>query len=229
MTYFYNDVTDWLSVGGDLDLARDLTGSDYATNVALLRDHGVTHVLDVRSEWQDRAEWVAGGLSPANYCHAPIVDSWRHTPDEDWYKAVEDFVLDFWLNSFEGDRLLVHCHMGINRAPSAAMLALLTVDPLMDPFDAFLQIREARSAAGLVYAEAVGVRHLLGPVGRTEFAEDDDLPTEVVEFHRAIENYWTPELRQSVRKGIAHYRSHEGGTTTVGSTIEQRLDAAMGL
>src|SRR5690606_42443 len=102
--------------------------------------------------------WASAGLPADAYHHAPIDDRWNYTPVEDWYKAVEAATrqcLD------AGGRLYAHCHMGINRGPSAAMLALLTQNPDLDPFDAFLTIREARPAAGLVYAEAVGVRHLL--------------------------------------------------------------------
>lgn len=222
MNSFYNDVNDWLSVGGDLDLARDVTGQDFATTIASLRTHGVTHVLDVRSEYNDKTTWVQAGLPAENYHLAPIIDSRRHTPDEGWYRAVQDFVQRFWLDSAEGDRLYVHCHMGINRAPSAAMLALLAVDPTMHPYEAFLQIREARPVAGLVYAEAVGVWHLFETLGIDNFTEDDDLPAEVVDFHQMMQDYWTPELSKAVNRGIAYYRSKEGGTLKVGGQTIMR-------
>lgn len=206
MNSFYNDVNDWLSTGGDLDLARDLTGLEPAATVKVLRDHGVTHVLDVRSEWEDRALWVAGGLAPENYVHAPITDNQNHRPAESWYQAVEGFVERFWLDSSEGDRLYVHCHMGINRGTSAAMLAMLTVNPLMHPFDAFQQIREVRSAAGLIYAEHVGARHIINSSGRFDQCE----------FVKTMETYWTPERIREVNRGIAYYRDAEGGTIKVG-------------
>lgn len=221
MNSYYDTVNDWLLVGGDLDLARDLTGQDYATTIAQYRDRGVTHVLDVRSEWEDRAEWMAEGLADENYCHVPIIDRWGHVPAEGWFEAVEAFVHRFWMVSVEGDLLLTNCHMGINRAPSTAMLALLTVDPLMHPLDAFLRIRKARPAAGLVYAEAVGVRHLLNVEGVTaeDLTEAGELPASVVLFSDAIDNYWTPELRQSIRQGIAYYRDAEGGTLVVDAKL----------
>jgi hypothetical protein len=216
---YCNDVNEWLTVGGDLDLARDMTGQDFPTTIAELLAHGVTHVLDLRSEWSDGPEWERAGLPAENFCHAPITDSWSHIPSEGWFEAVEDFVQKFWLESSEGDRLYVHCHMGINRSPSAAMLALLTVDPLMHPLDAFLRLREARPVAGLVYAEAVGVRHLLNAEGVTadDLTAAGELPASVRLFSTALANYWTPELRQAVRKGIAFYRSAEGGTVAVSS------------
>ena len=217
MNSFYNDVNDWLSVGGDLDLAKDVTGHDYVTTISQLRAHGVTHVIDLRIEWEDKAEWVAGGLPAANYLHLPIDDRWGYVPPEDWYAGIFDFVQQFWLDSAEGDRLYVHCHMGINRAPSAAMLALLAVDPLMHPMDAFMRIRKARSVAGLVYAEAVGIWHLLNVENVTadDLAEAGELPASVTLFSAAIDAYWTPDLRREVNQGIAYYRSAEGGTLTV--------------
>lgn len=216
MHTFFNDVNDWLSVGGDLDLARDVTGQDFMTTIAALQAHGVTHVLDLRSEWSDKPEWVRAGLADENYAHVPIIDHWGHIPDEDWFAGVESFVEKFWLNSAEGDRLYVHCHMGINRSPSAAMLALLTVDPLLTPMDAFMQVRAARPVAGMVYAEAVGIRHLLNVEGVT--ADDlatGEMPISVVVFSAEMRNYWTPELRQACNRGIAFYRSQEGGTKVV--------------
>lgn len=202
MTDFCNDVNDWLITGGDLSLAQDVTGrSPEATALALI-ERGVSFVLDVRSEWSDAGVWQ--DVDPSvQYCHAPIIDSHRHKPVEAWYGAVEDFVERFWLESGEGDRMYVHCHMGINRGTSAAMLALLTVDPLMDPFDAFLAVREARPVAGVVYGEHVGMRHL----------RDD--PEGQAEFLRKWNNYWTPALIQSVNRGIAYYRTKEGGTIKV--------------
>lgn len=217
MESFYNDVNDWLSVGGDLDLARDVTGQEYAVTIDRFLDRGVTHVLDLRIEWSDKPEWVKAGLSAENYAHVPIDDRWGYIPDESWFAAVEDFVQGFWLNSFDGDRLYVHCHMGINRAPSAAMLALLTVDPLLSPLDAFMQIRAARPVAGLVYGEAVGIRHLLNVEGVTadDLAAAGELPPSVVLFSHALNTYWTPELRRECNRGIAFYRSQEGGTKVI--------------
>lgn len=217
MQHYYNDVNEWLTVGGDLDLARDVTGQSYQTSIDELMTHGVTHVLDLRCEWEDRRLWTDAGLPTENYCHAPIEDSWRHIPDEDWFCAVENFVSDFWRSADEGDRLYAHCHMGINRAPSAAMLALLTVNANMQPWEAFMQIRNARPVAGLVYAEVVGIRHLLNVEGVTteDLVAAGELPESTLTFSKAIQEYWTPERQAERRAGISFYRSAEGGTTKV--------------
>lgn len=179
MDSFYNDVNDWLSVGGDLELAAHLTGLRHTEVVEQLRQHGVTHVIDAQDLWRADELWALG----ESHCYAPIEDSRSHTPPEEWYVTIENFVTDFWDNSFHGDRLYVHCQMGINRGPSVAMLALLTVDPEMHPFDAFLRVREARPVAGVVYAKHIGERHIATRGGTPG------------SFIRMIEDYWSPAVR----------------------------------
>lgn len=210
MEAFFNDVNDWLSVGGDIDLARDVSGVPHDDIIASLRGHGVSHVLDVRIEHSDEDLWVANGLPWANYLHLPIVDSWNHEPAESWFVGIEDYVRLFHSVRSEGDRLYAHCHMGINRGPSAAMLALLTTDPTMDPFDAFLAVREARDIAGLVYAESVAIRHYR----KTVFG--DDARWDAIQgFTSRLNDYWSNEGYDKVHKGISYYRSVEGGTLII--------------
>lgn len=208
MAEFCNDVNDWLITGGDLDLAADVTGKLSFETIYDLVDRGVTHVLDVRSEWTDAEDWEE--FAPdVWYEHAPIIDQWGHQPKEEWYLAVESFVRHFLAWAPPGAKLYTHCHMGINRGTSAAMLALLTADPDLDPYDAFLAIRDVRPIAGLVYAEEVGKRHL-----RNRGAE----PAELALFAKELNDYWSwnPELTAAVNRGIAYYRSKEGGTIKVG-------------
>lgn len=217
MESYCNDVNEWLTVGGDLDLAKDVTGQDYHVTIGELFARGVTHVLDLRSEWEDRRLWLNAGLDDANYCHAPIIDHRGHIPPEEWFQSIEDFVSDFWRSADEGDRLYVHCHMGINRAPSAAMLALLTVYANLEPWAAFQQIREARPVAGLVYAEVVGIRHMLNREGVTteDLLAAGCLPESCTTYSKAIKDYWTPERLHERRMGIAWYRDAEGKTLVV--------------
>lgn len=191
MTYF-DDVNDWLSVGADLDIAVGLTGQDYDDVISDLFVHGVTHVLDLRAEWEDRWWWESMGLPTENYCHAPIIDSRRHTPPERWFQSIEDFVKEFWSKSYDGDRLYVHCQMGINRGPTAAMLSLLTVDPEMHPWQAFTMIREARPCAGIVYSEHVGARHV-------QRYPSDNYTETPASFVERVRTYWTDEMIATAR------------------------------
>lgn len=210
MKTLYDDVNDWLSVGGDLDLARDLLGWTPARTIKELQAYGVSHVLDLRSEWNDFRTWtVLSDMSPDRYEWLPIVDSFGHTPPDSWCTGVEAFVRRFLSERSAGGRLYAHCHMGINRAPSAAMLALLTAEPDLDPFDAFLRVREARAVAGAVYAEPIGARHLRnagkdGEIGR---------------FLHRMDKYWDSERRHAVSRGIAYYRGAKGGTEVAGYVV----------
>ena len=209
MDTFYNEVNDWLLVGADLDIATHLTGMCDNETISLLVNEGVTHVLDARSEWTDQDIWENAGLPKGNYGHFPIIDAWSHVPDEAWFTGVESFVADFLVNRKEGDRMYVHCHMGVNRGPSAAMLALLTADPDLSPWDAFLAIREARSIAGLVYAGHIGLRHI---VLRHE-GDDELLYATLGDWRKRMRDYWSVSRVDGVNHGIAYYRKAEGGTT----------------
>lgn len=206
---FYNDVNEWLTIGCDIELAAHTMGGTVKDAIGALADHGVTHVLDCRIESTDEDFWRSAGLSPSSYLRCPIVDNYNHSPAESWFREVETFIRHFLLNRDFGDRIYVHCHMGINRGPSAAMLALLTYDPNMSPWDAFLAIREARSITGLVYAEAVGVRHIINR-GLDTQADDDAVYADTCDFRALLNAYWTPERWEEARKGIAFYRSSEG-------------------
>lgn len=187
---YCDDVGDWLTVGADLTVASILTNQSNAETIGLLRERGVTHVLDLRDFRDDRDVWLRNGLEEANYCHAPIVDSRTYDPPERWYRRVERFTERFWRESYDGDRLYVHCQMGINRGPSASMLALLTVYDDMGPWEAFMMLRSARPVAGVVYAEQIGLRHL----ARTD-------PKAMNDWLSQLHGYWTPEQ-------IAEARSH---------------------
>lgn len=198
---YCNDVNDWLTVGGDLDLAWNCTGQTYEETIDELLAHGVTHVLDLRNNDfadEDKVDWVLAGLPVQNYAHAPIVDSWAHIPSDRWFASVDWFTKNFLRGRLPGHRLYVHCMMGVNRGPSVAMNALLLDDPGLDPFDAFLAVRSARPCAGLVYARAVGIRHLLG-----EDADIDETKRGAIErYAERVQNYWTPERTQMRRKII---------------------------
>lgn len=211
MDSFYNVVNGWLLVGADLDIAYDLTGMEAVETIAHLRGLGVTHVVDARIEWTDADLWEDAGLPAENYCYAPITDSYSHMPDDAWFSQIENFIGDFLVNRKDGDKVYVHCHMGVNRGPSAAMLALLTADPDLSPWDAFLAIREARSMAGLVYAQSVGLRH----IAIYHDGDDEVLYAALGDYRKQMDDYWSMSRVEDVNRGIAYYRTAEGGTVVI--------------
>jgi len=135
-------VTNGIVVSGDLheDPKRA------AHQLEQWRQSGITHVLDTRSEWNDK------GLVAE---HAPdLVYGWFGTDDDGspqpdaWF----DDGLAFAAEALrEPDAvLLVHCHMGINRGPSMAYRILL--ERGSDPIDALEAIGDARPVADIGYA-----------------------------------------------------------------------------
>lgn len=136
-------VTDQLLVGGDLD-ARDRRLA--ALQLAELVDLGVTHLVDVRLEWDD-LDYVAENAPDLAYLHHGIDDAGQQVPFE-WFDEGVGWALD----AIEGGgTVLAHCHMGINRGPSLGYAVLLAQG--WDPVQALDTIRRARPQAYVAYAE----------------------------------------------------------------------------
>ncbi len=137
-------VTDRLLVGGDLD-AWD--GELAVRQLLELLALGVTHVLDVRLEWSDE-ELVARLAPDVSYLHLGIDDAGQRVPEE-WFERV-----GLWgaqALAAPGAVVLAHCHMGINRGPSAGLAIMLATGWELGP--ALDAIRGARPFAHTDYAE----------------------------------------------------------------------------
>lgn len=136
-------VTDRLAVGGDLapefSLAR--------RQLQELVDAGITHIADLRDEWND-AEVVGFWAPELGYLYHPVEDAGQRIPAQ-WF---ED--LTSWVNDVMEDpdaKVLVHCHMGVNRAPSAVFALLLAQG--MTVREALTAIRGSRPVAVIDYAD----------------------------------------------------------------------------
>lgn len=141
-------VTDSLAVGGDL--ASD---ADLAVAQALELIHaGVTHVLDVRQECDDADVW--DHLPQVSYRWDGIDDAGQRVPAA-WFEDITAWAVDAIT---AGGVVVTHCHMGINRGPSAGYAVLLRLG--WDPVDALTAIRAARPIAGIAYAEDALAWHL---------------------------------------------------------------------
>ena len=110
---------------------------------------GVTHILDCREEWNDEQivkehghgiEYIwhgthdAGGSQDARWYE----EGWAH------YERITEANPDA--------KVMVHCHMGINRAPSMAFYLMLREG--YTPHDALTLIRTGRPIAACYYAES---------------------------------------------------------------------------
>jgi ferredoxin len=76
-------------------------------------------------------------------------------------------------------KVVIHCHMGVNRGPSAAFTALITHG--VDPIQALTQIRSARPVAAILYSFDA-VQWFARRQGKTE-QEVADLFQAVYDWH----------------------------------------------
>lgn len=134
-------VTDSLAVGGDLAYASATAAAQANELVAA----GITHVLDVRQECDDTELW--GRVPAVSYRWAGIDDAGQRVP-ACWFESITKWAQDAIT---AGGVVLTHCHMGINRGPSAGYAVLLRQG--WDPVQALTTIRAARPIAAIAYAE----------------------------------------------------------------------------
>lgn len=135
-------LTDRLATGGDLHQDPGIA----RVQLAALVDLGVTHIVDCRMEWSDE-DFVAEHAPGIAYLHNGVDDAGQAMPDW-WFDRAIRFARDAWRR--DEAKVLVHCHMGINRGPSLAYRLLLEDD--IDPVEALAVVRTARPIAGLAYA-----------------------------------------------------------------------------
>ncbi|MBA2696217.1 MAG: dual specificity protein phosphatase family protein [Actinobacteria bacterium] len=117
-----------------------------------LVDAGITHVLDVRHECDDVELWSY--VPEMTYRWDGIDDAGQKVPGS-WFEAVTSWAEQAIAG---GGVVLTHCHMGINRGPSAGYVVLLRLG--WDPVEALTAIRAARPIAAMAYAEDALAWHL---------------------------------------------------------------------
>jgi dual specificity phosphatase 3 len=138
-------ITPQLLIGGDLEVFdTDLAAAQLRELVAV----GVTDIVDLRLDWND-ATWLAEQMPFLRYVHLGVDDAGQRMPDV-WFDTGTDLVLSR-LQEGPQARVLVHCHMGVNRGPSMGFAVLLAQG--WDPLEALDAIRKARPIAYIGYAE----------------------------------------------------------------------------
>lgn len=138
-----DSVTAQIATGGDLPY------SDHRDLPILAQWHrlGITHVIDNRVEWDDEAH-VRRYAPHITYLHNGVDDAGGRQPDR-WYEHGVAFARAALTDP--GAKVLIHCHMGINRGPSLTYAVLLDLG--WDPVGAIAAIRAARPIAAVLYAE----------------------------------------------------------------------------
>jgi predicted protein tyrosine phosphatase len=120
-------VTPQLAVGGDLDAGDRTHGLIQLMELVQL---GVTHVVDVRSEWSD-AELLLHHAPELRYLHHGMDDAGQRV-DAEWFEVAVSWLEAAWAQDPDAV-VLSHCHMGINRGPSLGFAILLAQG--WDPVD----------------------------------------------------------------------------------------------
>lgn len=143
-------VTERLAVGGDLAPEFSLARKQLQDLV----DAGITHIADLRDEWSDEA--LVKGWAPAiSYLNHRVEDAGQAIGRE-WFEELNSWVSRALAKP--GTKVLVHCHMGVNRAPSAVFALLLAQGWTVR--DALTAIRAARPVAVIDYADDALEWHL---------------------------------------------------------------------
>ena len=130
-------------------------------------DAGVTDIVDVREEWTD--EKLVRQFAPhIRYHHLGTHDD-GGAQDAEWFTEGLAALHDALTHG--GARVVVHCHMGVNRGPSMGFAYLL--DQGWTPVAALRAIREARPIAAVAYAkDALNAHHELHEVSGQQQIED---------------------------------------------------------
>lgn len=107
---------------------------------------GVTHILDVRREFSD--EPLVAARAPQLSYHWLGTEDHGQRQDPAWFAAGVGLAQAALQRA--DARIVVHCHMGINRGPSMALAVLLAQG--WDCIAALDAIRAARPIAAVIYA-----------------------------------------------------------------------------
>lgn len=135
-------VTGRLAVGGDLSP----TFTTAREQLDELVGAGITHIVDLREEWSD--ELLVRNWAPdVHYLQHRVADAGQKIGPE-WFENLVEWVQEALADP--SAKVLVHCHMGVNRGPSAMLAVLLAEGMGLRP--ALDAIRTARPVAVIDYA-----------------------------------------------------------------------------
>ena len=160
-----------LAVSGDLSYNREAARIQLSEWEAA----GITDVFDMRGEADD-TQFIHDNSSITSHWFG--VDDNGGKRDDAWFESVRDMAYEV-LNDFSRDRkILVHCHMGVNRGPSALFAIMLATG--WESLEALRAIRDVRPIAGIIYAPDA-----ISWWARVELQHDEDDVAEKVQEVRA--------------------------------------------
>lgn len=142
-------VTENIALSGDLPAGT----ADALAQLEYWEAEGITHEIDLRVEAHD-GDFVTAN-SNITYIHRGVDDNGGRRDDAWFDETVGDIV--GILAADPCARIVVHCHLGVNRAPSMVFASLLEMG--WEPLPALRRIREVRPIAGIIYATDAVVWH----------------------------------------------------------------------
>ena len=165
-------------VNNQIAVSGDLSPHDSEAVAQLQKwvSEGVTDIIDLRGEASH--ESLVARIAPGIKYHWLGVDDEgdRRTPE--WFEAIKAAAALVFGNP--NRKAVIHCHMGVNRGPSAAFTALITNG--VDPIAALDQIRSARPVAAMIYS-GDAIQWFAGRQGLTE-DQIDQLFEAVLNWHK---------------------------------------------
>ena len=144
-------ITENIAISGDLPTNQ----FDALEQLAYWEGNGITHEIDVRFEAND--EQFVTANSSIVYANFGVDDD-GGPRDDAWFDSVVAYV--HYVSAMDPEaKFVVHCHLGVNRAPSIVFAILLSMG--WDPVDALDRIRSVRPIAGIIYAGFATVWHYI--------------------------------------------------------------------
>lgn len=187
-------ITPILATGGDLSPHEDEAEAQIHDILA----SGVGSIIDLRIEASDEWVWEAAGVP---YRNLGTNDAKGHKVPAELFDEVVRIARE---DDKHGRKTLVHCHMGVNRGPSAAFAILL--DRGVMPVHAYKEILKARPIVGLAYAKDALEAHI-ERIQKSHPFSPRAARTMLRELHDFEANHWTEERLAAVNHTIR--TSHE--------------------
>jgi len=164
-------VSEILAVSGDLPSNR----VQALEQLRQWEEAGITDVFDMRGEADD-TEFIHQNSAITSHWFG--VDDNGGKRDDSWFEELRDEAYAVLNDISQRRRILVHCHMGVNRGPSALFAIMLATG--WESLEALRAIRNARPIAGIIYAPDA-----MDWWARTELLHDEVEVAEMVEEVRA--------------------------------------------
>lgn len=182
-------VTPELLVSGDLDSS---SLESFIAQLEHLVALGVTDIIDVRAEASD--EDLVARLQPQiKYHHVATDDDGYSRPDA-WFES--GVIAAITALREEGRKVFVHCHMGVNRAPSLTFAIMLALGH--KPVPALDAIRTSRPIAAMIYApDALAWWHRYSGAASAESVAQIREVSEWMSAHRIDTNWVISRIASS--------------------------------